>query len=159
MLDGPSVLAALRHCGVTHVVWIPDSELGRWEQALGGADDVQLVRACREGEALAIAGGLLLGGKKPVVVLQCTGLFEAGDSLRNMVHDLRLPLFLIVGVRSLRAARQGPTVDSCPRFTEPFLQAWQIPHAFLGDEAGADLATLYQKARADGSAFAALLPE
>ena len=34
MLDGPSVVAALKESGVTHVVWIPDTELGRWEPAL-----------------------------------------------------------------------------------------------------------------------------
>ena len=28
MLDGPAVVAALKACGVTHVIWIPDSELG-----------------------------------------------------------------------------------------------------------------------------------
>src|ERR1700682_5258954 len=99
MLDGPSVVQALKECGVTHVVWLPDSELGAWEQALTGPDGLPLIRVCREGEALAVAAGLLLGGQKPVVLIQCTGLFEAGDALRNVIHDLRLPLFLIIGVR------------------------------------------------------------
>ena len=26
MLDGPSVVGALKECGVTHVIWVPDSE-------------------------------------------------------------------------------------------------------------------------------------
>ena len=34
MLDGPAVASALCRCGVTHVVWIPDSELGAWEAHL-----------------------------------------------------------------------------------------------------------------------------
>ena len=33
MLDGPSVVAALKSCGVTHAIWIPDTELGPWEPA------------------------------------------------------------------------------------------------------------------------------
>ena len=49
-----------------------------------------------------MAAGLSLGGARPVVVCQCTGLFEAGDALRNVVHDLKLPLKLVVGVRSYR---------------------------------------------------------
>src|SRR5439155_232893 len=80
MLDGPSVATALKSCGVTHVVWIPDSELGLWEAAFSADPGLQLVRACREGEAIAIAAGLLLGGKRPVVMIQCTGFFEAGDA-------------------------------------------------------------------------------
>src|SRR6185437_16206696 len=79
MLDGPSVVAALQDCGVTHVVWIPDSDLGQWDSALSTASGLQLLRVCREGEAIALAAGLHLGGRRPIVVIQCTGLFEAGD--------------------------------------------------------------------------------
>jgi len=61
MLDGPSVVAALRECGITHVVWIPDSEIGSWEPALKASPDMPLIRVCREGEAIAVAAGLLPG--------------------------------------------------------------------------------------------------
>src|ERR1043165_5405167 len=118
MLDGPHVVAALRRCGVTHVIWIPDSELGTWEPALTAASaDLSLLRVCREGEAFALAAGLYLGGKKPIILLQCTGLFEAGDALRNVLHDMKLPLFFVVGVRSYYAHQQGTTTDTCPVFT------------------------------------------
>jgi len=100
MIDGPSLVVALRECGITHVIWIPDSELGTWDKALSSARDISLIRVCREGEAMSLAAGLMLGGKKPLVMIQCTGFFEAGDSLRNIVHDLKLPLFLVVGLRS-----------------------------------------------------------
>jgi sulfopyruvate decarboxylase TPP-binding subunit len=160
MFDGPAVAEALVGCGVTHVVWLPDSELGRWDQALSGSPDLQLVRVCREGEAIAVAGGLLLGGKSPVLMMQCTGLFEAGDSLRNFVHDLRLPLFFVIGVRNYFAHRRGATGDSCPVFTEPILRAWQLPYQVLDERHGpADLAAAYRQARAEGHAAAALLAE
>src|SRR5947207_14755209 len=133
MLDGPSVVAGLKECGVTHVIWIPDSELGAWEPALRAEPAVRLLRVCREGEAMAVAAGLLLGGQRPVVVVQCTGLFEAGDALRNVLYDLKLPLFLIVGVRSYLAHRKGQSQDSCAVFTEPIVRAWQIPHVVLED--------------------------
>jgi hypothetical protein len=158
MLDGSSVVEAFKSCGVTHVVWLPDSLLGRWEEALATDRELKLVRVCREGEAMAVAAGLLLGGKRPVVVLQCTGLFEAGDALRNVVHDLRLPLFLVVGVRNLLAHRRGMTSDSCPIFTEPFLQAWRVPYTLLEADAGADELTRACRA-AGGQAAAVLLPE
>src|SRR5262245_47122868 len=109
MLDGPSVAAALKQCGVTHVVWIPDSELGTWEPALRNDPQLQLIRVCREGEAMAVAAGLILGGKRPIVAIQCTGLFEAGDALRNVIHDMKLPLFLVVGIRSYYAHQKGKT--------------------------------------------------
>jgi sulfopyruvate decarboxylase TPP-binding subunit len=160
MFDGPAVVAALRDGGVTHVIWVPDSVLGLWEPALSSAPDLQLVRVCREGEAMAVAAGLLLGGKRPVVLIQCTGLFEAGDSLRNVVHDLKLPLFLIVGVRSYFPHQQGTSTDSCPVFTEPILQAWRIPYTLLHKGEGVEaLATAYRQAQRERRAGAVLLPE
>jgi sulfopyruvate decarboxylase TPP-binding subunit len=160
MLTGPTVVAALKGCGVTHVIWLPDSELGTWEQALTGPDGLPLIRVCREGEAFAVAAGLLLGGKKPVVLLQCTGLFEAGDALRNVVHDLKLPLFFIVGVRSHYLHREGKTADSCPVFTEPILQAWQIPYVVLDRGHSADdLARAYRQAHVEQRCGAALIAE
>ena len=35
MNDGSAVVAALTACGVTHVIWIPDTELGQWEPRPG----------------------------------------------------------------------------------------------------------------------------
>ncbi len=160
MLDGPSVVAALKDCGVTHVVWIPDSELGTWEAALAGAQGLSLIRVCREGEAFAVAAGLWLGGKKPIVAIQCTGLFEAGDALRNVIHDLRLPLFMIIGVRNYYAHRESKSADSCPVLTEPIMQAWKIPYVlFERERTAADLAAEYRRAQQENRVRAVLLAE
>ena len=128
---GADFVAALRNSGVTHVVYIPDSSLGLWEPALASAGSPCLIRPTREGEGLAIAAGLLLGGAVPVVVIQCTGLFEAGDALRNVVHDLGLPLCLVVGVRSWHASRAGARPTTVRRLPTPILDAWQIPHSLI----------------------------
>lgn len=160
MLDGPSVAAALKACGVTHAVWIPDSELGLWESALARDSELQLIRVCREGEAIAVAAGLMLGGKKPVVLIQCTGLFEAGDALRNCVHDLKLPLFFIIGVRSWYAHQSGGTTDNCPEFAEPIMKAWHVRYALFDKTHTADdLAAEYRQAQEESRAGAVLLAE
>jgi sulfopyruvate decarboxylase TPP-binding subunit len=160
MLDGPSVVAAFKECGITHVIWIPDSELGTWESALRAERDLSLIRVCREGEAMAVAAGLLLGGKRPMVLIQCTGLFEAGDALRNVVHDLKLPLFLVVGLRSYYAYQQGATRDSCPVFAEPIMQTWKIPYVLLERRhTAADLKAAYLQAQTEKRAGAVLLAE
>ena len=160
MIDGPSVAQALCECGVTHVIWIPDSEIGTWEPALAAAPGLTLLRVCREGEAFAIAAGLWLGGKKPIVVIQCTGLFEAGDALRNVLHDMRLPLFFIVGVRSYYLHQEARTGDTCPVFTEPIMQAWRIPYALLDNRhSAADIQTAYLQAQAERRAGAVLIAE
>jgi sulfopyruvate decarboxylase TPP-binding subunit len=109
---------------------------------------------------MVVAAGLLLGGRRPVVVVQCTGFFEAGDALRNVVHDLKLPLFLIVGVRNYYPHQEGKSWDSCPVFTEPVVRAWQIPYTlFDRRHGGADLAAAYRQAQAEQRPGMVLLAE
>jgi sulfopyruvate decarboxylase subunit alpha len=159
--DGPAVAAALKAGRVTHVVWVPDSALGRWDSALSSTSGLTLLRVCREGEAIGLAAGLHIGGARPLVMIQCTGLFEAGDALRNAVHDLRLPLFFLIGVRSWYAHQDRRTADTCPVFTEPILRAWNIPFTLLDPRRHTpdDLVAAYSAARASGRAGAALLAE
>ncbi len=111
------VIAALTTLGVTHVVWLPDSALGPWESALEQASSLRLIRVAREGEAWAIAAGLHLGGQRPLVMIQNTGLFESGDALRNVLFDLGLPLWAVVGYRMrwlpVRPIRPGGSPSPC----------------------------------------------
>ncbi len=94
--------------------------------AMMSQHDIALVPVCREGEAIAIAAGLTLGGKNPVVLHQNTGFFESGDSVRSLGLDLRLPLLLLIGYRGWR--RDGSITDSAAIFIEPILNTWGIKH-------------------------------
>jgi sulfopyruvate decarboxylase TPP-binding subunit len=118
--------------GITHVVWLPDSAIGPWERALSSSGKLRLVRVCREGEAWAIAAGLQLGGQRPLVMIQNTGLFESGDALRNALYDLRLPLVAMIGYRSYLISG---TTDSARQFTEPILNAWGLDYMIVQNPA------------------------
>ncbi len=128
MFTGSEITTTLIELGVTHVVWLPDSEIGRWETELDSAAELTLVRVCREGEAWPLAAGLLLGGKSPVIMMQTTGLFESSDSMRNILYDLKLPIFAIVGARSWLDENSR---DSAKTFAEPFLKSWQLDYRII----------------------------
>lgn len=129
MFSGVQMAALLRQVGITHVVTVPDSTLGQWEPAIEAAG-IALIRVCREGEAWAVAAGLYLGGAQPLVMIQCTGLFESGDALRNVLHDWKLPIPSLIGYRSYLNQDTLPG-DTCLVFTEPILRAWQIPYRLI----------------------------
>lgn len=159
MFDGNEVVATLRQLGVTHVVWLPDSELGQWEPALSAGHDPRLIRVCREGEAYGVAAGLLLGGARPIVVIQSTGFFEAGDALRNVVHDMGLPIFVVVGYRGYYSGSTGRR-DTAAAFLEPIVQAWGLTHrVFLREAPIAEFASFYRETQRAGKAATALLAE
>lgn len=132
MFSGREIADVIRRLGFTHVIWVPDSVLGLWEQSLSAAEALRLVRVCREGEAWPLAAGLHLGGKRPLVIVQSTGLFESGDALRNVLFDLRLPLVAVVGYRAYLVPRSS---DSAKRFIEPILNAWGIDYRLIATPA------------------------
>ncbi len=132
LFTGAEIVAELTSLGATDVVWVPDSEIGTWESALLASKDLRLIRVCREGEAWPLAAGLHIGGRRPVVVMQTTGLFESGDALRNALFDLHAPLLAIVGHRSFLVANSS---DSAKKYAEPILSAWGVDYRLIASAA------------------------
>jgi sulfopyruvate decarboxylase TPP-binding subunit len=130
VFSGEEIAELFATLGVTHAVTVPDSTIGQWQNAIERHGRTRLVRVCREGEAWQCAAGLYLGGAKPIVMIQCTGLFESGDAIRNALHDWKLPLFAIIGYRSYLNQDTLPG-DTCLVFTEPILDAWKIDYRLL----------------------------
>jgi sulfopyruvate decarboxylase subunit alpha len=158
MFTGPQFVSLVESLGATHVVTIPDSTIGQWDAALT-ASEVSVVRACREGEAWEIAAGLYLGGQRPVLLIQCTGFFESGDAIRNVVHDWKLPIYAFIGYRSYLSQDTLPG-DTCLTFTEPVLDAWQLDYVFIKDPSQTHEIVAHHRACAEaGRAGVALIAE
>jgi hypothetical protein len=77
-----------------------------------------------------------------------------------VIHDLKVPLLLIVGVRSWYLHQDGKSTDSCPVYTEPILRAWNVPYVLLDRRhSAADLAATFQRAQAEKRPAAVLIAE
>ena len=50
MFTGQEIVEIFERLEITHVVWIPDTTIGRWEPQLAAAKRLKLVRVCREGD-------------------------------------------------------------------------------------------------------------
>ena len=101
--------------------------------------------------------GLIMGGKRPVVLIQSTGFFESGDSIRGMCLDLHLPLLLMIGYRGY-AGQGRPPADSAARYLEPMLDAWGIPHHVVdSDTACRYISDAYEQAQDTSHPVAVLM--
>jgi sulfopyruvate decarboxylase TPP-binding subunit len=142
-LSARTVLDSLLSLGVTDVLGIPDNSTAALFDLLATDERLDVLCVTREGEAFAIASGLWLGGRCPVVCIQGTGLLESGDSLRGTASRMGIPLLCLIGYRGyakmVRANLHpdGPhslptlrrlDVDSVALHLEPTLRAWEIPH-------------------------------
>ncbi|MBT8395719.1 MAG: hypothetical protein HKO65_19220 [Gemmatimonadetes bacterium] len=188
--EGPSsaplrVKALLERLGVTHVVTVPDNTsaplLAELESSPkphpsgpGGEFGIRVLYATREGEGIGLASGLWLGGALPVVLIQNTGLLEAGDALRGTACRMGAPILLMITCRGYAKARamgidpsdsdvdRGVLVredlDSVAHMTESTLRAWGVP--FLSLRSSSDLEPIEQAlslARQDERPVAVLL--
>jgi len=147
MIQAPLVLAELKRNRATHVVGLPDNSTVKLFELLPGDPDIELVSVTREGEAFAVASGLWIGGKVPVVLVQNTGFFESGDSFRGTAMRMRVPLVCLITYRGYgklsgtgaetldAAALSAARMDSAALITEPTLRAWGMPYAFLHADA------------------------
>jgi len=132
-------VAAIAALGFTHVVIIPDGETRHLFDPLVAHPNFRIVSPAREGEGVAIAAGLWVGGAKPLLVLQNTGLMEAGDSIRGCGIGPKIPLRILVGWRGYPGAIAGRLpIDSAYPYTEPILRAWGIPYRLLMEDGDID---------------------
>jgi len=152
------LIETLADLGITHVVGLPDNTSAPLFSTLstrGGEGDVgdgpriRLITVTREGEGIALASGLWLGGARPAVVIQNTGLLEAGDGLRGTASRMGVPLLMLVTCRGYPKARARglepgeahvdrdllvrPDLDSVAFMTEQTLRAWGIPFIHVRD--------------------------
>lgn len=177
--------AFLQDLGITHLVTVPDntsapilSVLARDQvDSPDGSAPLRFPRllfATREGEAMGLASGIWLGGGMPAVLIQNTGLLEAGDGLRGTASRMGVPLLLMVTCRGYPKARLAgldpgkgevdrdvlvrADLDSVAHMTEATLRAWGVPFHFLRNPS--DLGPLrdaHERARDEGRPVAVLV--
>ena len=135
-LSPETVMAQMKANKVTDIVWLPDSETN-WLYLLMKADpDLRLIGVTREGHGCSIAAGLYAGGRKPMMLIQNTGMLESGDSIRGWLMGLNVPIVLMVGYRGY--TRHGVITDTVAHYTERFLMAFDIPFYLVENDGDAD---------------------
>jgi sulfopyruvate decarboxylase TPP-binding subunit len=132
LASAQNIVDELKKQGITHVVGVPDNGSARIYEILRAELEVEVITVTREGEAFAIASGLYVGGKKPVIIIQNTGFLESGDAIRGTVVNMRVPVVVFIGYRGYHNRdADGHWVDSVATFLEPTLEAWNLSYEML----------------------------
>lgn len=91
--------SALKDYGFNFSSGVPCSILKDIIHHLSVAPDVIYIPATREDEALSIATGAYLAGRKPVVLMQNSGLGNSINALASLVILYKIPLLLLISWR------------------------------------------------------------
>jgi sulfopyruvate decarboxylase subunit alpha len=134
-LSPETVLSEMKKNGVSHVVWLPDSETNWLYLLMKAEPSLTLVGVSREGHACSIAAGIATGGRTPMILIQNTGMLESGDSIRGWLLGLNIPIVLMVGYRGW--TRHGVDTDTAATYTERFLMAFNLTYYLVESDADA----------------------
>jgi sulfopyruvate decarboxylase subunit alpha len=94
------VCAGISVAGSRHVVYVPDNPLSHVLRGLrDGFPDIQTTIATREEEAFGIAAGLYLGGARPTVMLQSSGLGNSLNALTSLLVPYQIPALILISMR------------------------------------------------------------
>ncbi|MFD6279669.1 phosphonopyruvate decarboxylase [Streptomyces sp. NPDC060209] len=131
ILDPAKVVALLDEAGFGPFTGVPCSFLGPVISCLQDTCPDQYLIAANEGEAVAIAAGSRLAGRRPVVILQNSGLGNAVNPLTSLCHTLRLPVLLFVTWRGEPGSPDEPQHELMGRITSDLLTAMEIRNEIL----------------------------
>jgi sulfopyruvate decarboxylase subunit alpha len=123
------VCAGVHACGSRHVVYVPDNPLSHVLRELGEKyPDIQTTLATREEEAFGIAAGLYLGGARPTVMLQSSGLGNSLNALTSLFVPYQIPALVIISMRG-DAGEWNSAQMPMGRAVRPICDAIGMPHA------------------------------
>ena len=146
--------------GCRHVVYVPDNPLSHILSALRtNHPDVQTLLATREEEAVGIAAGLYLGGGRPALLMQSSGLGNTLNALGSLLLAYQIPALLIVSMRGDAGEWNWAQVPM-GRAVGPVLDAFGVQHLSIDRDEDARALVLSAAALAFGTRVpaACLLP-
>lgn len=115
--------------------------------------DVHTTLATREEEAFGIAAGLYLGGARPTVMLQSSGLGNSLNALTSLLIPYQIPVLIVISMRGDEGEWNAAQVPM-GRAIRPILDSMGIPHLTSDTaDATADVVRLVGQ-----TAFATRLP-
>jgi sulfopyruvate decarboxylase TPP-binding subunit len=120
---------SLKANGVDFAVLLPDTILYALDELLIADPDVETIVCAREDEGIGIALGAYMGGKKPVVLMEGSGLGLSSLVLaRGMVHGL--PILLLAAHNTVYGERL-PAHNATRMVAQPTLDMLRIPYHVL----------------------------
>jgi sulfopyruvate decarboxylase subunit alpha len=142
------------------VVYVPDNPLSHVLAVLADDyPDVEATIATREEEAFGIAAGLYLGGARPTVMLQSSGLGNSINALSSLVVPYQIPMLVVISMRGDAGDWNAAQVPM-GRAVSSMLDALAISHASpaSADEVEPTVANIGRTAFGTRQVGACLLP-
>ena len=146
MIDAKAFCDTARLAGFSLYTGVPCSYVKPFINFVIDAPDLTYIGATNEGDAVAIATGAELGGKRAIVMMQNSGLGNAVSPLTSLNAVFRIPVLLIVTLRGEPGGpHDEPQHELMGAITTQMLDTMSVAWAFFPQEAS-EIAPAIEKA-------------
>lgn len=139
VIAAASIVRGIKDAGVEYIITLPD----KWtsESVLAAVErdsDFTHIKVCKEDEGFGISAGLGYCGKRAMLLIQNTGLFDSINALRSVGVEYSLPICAMVGLLD-KEPDVAPTgsANYGVRIVEPVLDAMGVDHHLVEYESDA----------------------
>ena len=148
MIEADAFLEPARHRGFSFYTGVPCSFLTPLINRVISDPALGYVGAASEGEAVAVAAGAWLAGRRTVVMCQNSGLGNTVNPLTSLNHPFRIPTLLIVTWRGQPGLRDEPQHELMGEVMGSLLDTIAVGHTGFPKETGAVSVALDRAERA-----------
>jgi sulfopyruvate decarboxylase subunit alpha len=122
-----SVYKGLKDAGINFIVSIPCVNLGKLLEIIDLDNEIIHVPVTREEEGFGIAAGAYMGGMKPAILMQNSGLGNSVNVLASLYNLYKIPILMIMSHRGTKGEFMGAQIPM-GNATPLILDALNIPY-------------------------------
>ncbi len=123
-------LREIKDAGIDVVVGLPDSGLYPLIKLVQEDDKLTYIAVTNEGEGAGICAGAWMGGKKPILLMENSGLRVASETLARLAISFGIPVLMLMSYRGELGDGNWWSVNHGV-VMEPLLKALRIPYTVL----------------------------
>ena len=131
MISAEAFLKPVHEAGFDFFTGVPCSYLTPVLNQVISDESYRYVAAASEGEAVAIAAGAWLAGRKTVFMCQNSGLGNAVNPLTSLNFPFRIPTLAIVTLRGGPGLKDEPQHELMGRITPALLDVIEVPYVLF----------------------------
>ncbi len=137
MIEAHQFVDAARERGFDWYAGVPCSFLTPFINYVISDHNLHYISAANEGDAVALATGAALGGKRSVAMMQNSGLGNAVSPLTSLSHTFRIPILVICTHRGAPGVSDEPQHELMGQITEQMFATMRVPTTSFPGEATA----------------------
>ena len=127
MINGEAFIEAARSHGFSWYTGVPCSYLTPFINYVINDEQLAYVSSANEGDAVATAAGLTVGGQRAVAMMQNSGLGNAVNPLTSLAQTFAIPVLLVVTHRGRPGEQDEPQHELMGKITGELFDLMEIP--------------------------------